>query len=192
MPATKRLIEQDHVPVIIGALCTPVTHAIQPVVQAAKVPLIIATSAGQDFVDASGIGGNDYLFKTIPSETDIAGGLIRYLKARNVKSIAIVAEAGGFPQANAVAMAKLAPQAGITVTAQETLTKDMTDLGPLLDKLKSGSPDALWVMPGASTAAFFKAYETSGWNVRSLAGSIPTQRSLPSRRDFAATAAWRA
>jgi branched-chain amino acid transport system substrate-binding protein len=165
VPATKRLIEQQHVPVIIGALCTPVTRAIQPVVQEAKIPLIIATSAGQDFVDASGVGGNDYLFKTIPSETDIASGLIRFLKTRNVKSIAIVAEAGGFPQANLVAMARLAPAAGITVTAQETLTKDMTDLAPLLDKLKAGSPEALWIMPGSSTAAFFKAYEASGWKV---------------------------
>jgi branched-chain amino acid transport system substrate-binding protein len=165
VPATKRLIEQNHVPVLIGALCTPVTHAIQPVVQEAKVPLIIATSAGQDFVDASGVGGNDYLFKTIPSETDIGRGLIRFLKTRNVRSIAILAEAGGFPQANAVAMAKLAPEAGIKVTAQETLTKDMTDLAPLLDRLKAGAPDALWVMPGSSTAAFFKAYEASGWKV---------------------------
>src|ERR1700679_1303408 len=30
VPATKRLIEQEHVPVLIGALCTPVTHAIMP------------------------------------------------------------------------------------------------------------------------------------------------------------------
>ncbi len=75
VPATKRLIEQEHVPVIIGALCTPVTHAIMPVIQAAKVPLLIATSAGQDFVDASGAGGNEYAFKTIPSEVDIARGL---------------------------------------------------------------------------------------------------------------------
>jgi ABC-type branched-subunit amino acid transport system substrate-binding protein len=165
VPATKRLIEQEHVAVLIGALCTPVTHAIQPVVQDAKVPLIIATSAGQDFVDASGVGGNDYLFKTIPSETDIGRGLIRFLSAHNVKSIAIVAEAGTFPQANAVAMAKLAPEAGIKVTAQETLTKDTTDLAPLMDRLKAGAPDALWVMPGSSTAAFFKAYEASGWKV---------------------------
>jgi branched-chain amino acid transport system substrate-binding protein len=135
VPATKRLIDQEHVPVIIGALCTPVTHAIQPVVQGAKIPLIIATSAGQDFVDASGVGGNEYLFKTIPSETDIAIGLIRFLKTKNIKSIAIVADTGGFPEANAVAMAKLAPASGITVTARETLTKDMTDLAPLMDKL---------------------------------------------------------
>src|SRR5271170_28354 len=30
--ATKRLIEQQHVPVLLGALATPVTHAIMPIV----------------------------------------------------------------------------------------------------------------------------------------------------------------
>ena len=165
VPATKRLIEQVHVPVIIGALCTPVTHAIQPVVREAKVPLLIATSAGQDFVDASGVGGNDYLFKTIPSEVDIARGLIRFLGTTHIKSVAVVAEPGGFPQANAVAMAKAAKDAGMTVTAQEVLTPGTTDIAAMLDKLKTGAPEALLIMPGSSTAAFFKAYEASGWKV---------------------------
>src|SRR5271154_5995804 len=89
VPATRRLIEQEHVPVVIGALCTPVTHAIMPMMAEAKVPLIIATSAGQDFVDASGVGGNAYAFKTIPSEVDIARGLVRWLKSRGVESIAV-------------------------------------------------------------------------------------------------------
>src|ERR1700722_6863987 len=99
VPATKWLIEQEHVPVIIGALCTPVTHAIMPMMQAAKIPLVIATSAGQDFVDASGVGGNDYAFKTIPSEVDIERGLVQWLKSQNIKSIAIVADDGEFQHA---------------------------------------------------------------------------------------------
>jgi hypothetical protein len=53
----------------------------------------LATSAGQDFVDASGAGGNDYAFKTIPSEVDIARGLMRWLKSQNVTSVATVAAA---------------------------------------------------------------------------------------------------
>ena len=165
VPATRRLIEQQHVPVIIGALCTPVTHAIEPVVQAAKIPLVIATSAGQDFVDRSGVGGNDYLFKTIPSEVDIARGLIKFLATKDVKSVAVVAEAGGFPQANAVALAKAAQDAGMKVTGQETITPGTTDLTALLVKLKASGPDVLLTMPGSSTAAFFKAYEASGWKV---------------------------
>lgn len=164
VPATRRLIEQEHVSVLIGALCTPVTHAIQPLVLTARVPLIIATSAGQDFVDASGVGGNDYLFKTIPSELDIARGLGRYLKTRNVRSLALVGEAGAFPQANTTAMARAAKELGMTVTVRETLAKD-TDLAAVMATLKAGSPEAIWVMPGGATTAFFKAYETAGLKI---------------------------
>jgi branched-chain amino acid transport system substrate-binding protein len=165
VPATKRLIEQEHVPVLIGALCTPVTHAIMPVVQEAKIPLIIATSAGQDFVDASGVGGNDYAFKTIPSEFDIARGLIRWLTSHGVKSVAIVAPADSFPHANAIAMAKVAADAGIRVTAQETIDKDTSDFAAVIGRLKAGAPDQVITILGPFTAPFFKAYESSGWKV---------------------------
>jgi len=139
IPGTKRLIEQAHVPVLIGALCTPVTHAILPVVQAAKVPLVIATSAGQDFVDASGAGGNDYAFKTIPSEVDIARGLVRWLKTQGLKSVA--------------------------VTATEILLAGFADFPTLLQRLKVGAPDVLLTSLGGASAGFFKAYEASGWTV---------------------------
>src|SRR6202021_1228825 len=92
VPATKRLLEQEHVPVVIGALCTPVTHAIMPMMAQAKVPLVIATSAGQDFVDASGVGGNDYAFKTIPSEVDIERGMVQWLELEKIKSLRIVSD----------------------------------------------------------------------------------------------------
>jgi branched-chain amino acid transport system substrate-binding protein len=164
VPATKRLLDEQHVPVVIGALCTPVTHAIMPMMAEAKVPLVIATSAGQDFVDASGAGGNDYAFKTIPSEVDIARGLFRYLASQHVKSVAIVADAGDFPHANAVAWAKAAQDAGMKVTADETLAKD-TDFPALIDRLRSGAPDCVLTMLFASAKPFFRAYEASGWKV---------------------------
>jgi branched-chain amino acid transport system substrate-binding protein len=165
VPATKRLIEQEHVPVVIGALCTPVTHAIMPMMQQAKVPLVIATSAGQDFVDASGVGGNDYAFKTIPSEVDIQRGLVHWLKSQNVKSIAIVADDGEFQKANAIAVAKAAKDAGMTVTADETIPKDTKDFAGILTKLKAGSPGEVVAILAGSTSGFFQGYEASGWKV---------------------------
>jgi branched-chain amino acid transport system substrate-binding protein len=161
---TRKMIEEYHVPVVIGALCTPVTHAIEPLIKDEKVPLVIATSAGQDFVDASGIGGNDYLFKTIPSEVDIARGLFRYLASQNVKSVAILTDPGGFFEANGAAWIRGAPAAGMTVTDHETLAKN-TDFPALLTKLQASNPDALIVMVGPSTKPFFAAYEASGWKV---------------------------
>jgi ABC-type branched-subunit amino acid transport system substrate-binding protein len=165
LPATQRLIEEEHVPVVIGALCTPVTHAIMPMMAQAKIPLVIATSAGQDFVDASGVGGNDYAFKTIPSEVDIARGLFRYLAAHNVKSVAIVADPGGFQHSNAVAWAKAAADAGMKVTADETLEAGNNDFPTLIARLKEAAPDCVVTMLGPSTAGFFRAFEASGWKV---------------------------
>jgi len=163
LPATRRLIEEQHAPVLIGALCTPVTHAIMPLVADAKIPLVIATSAGQDFVDASGAGGNDYTFKTIPSEVDIARGLVRWLKAEGVKSFAIVADDGAFQHANAIAIAKAAEDAGLKVTDQETIPKGGEDFAALLTKLKANAPDRLLTILADSTPAFFQAYEKSDW-----------------------------
>jgi branched-chain amino acid transport system substrate-binding protein len=165
VPATRRLLELEHVPVVIGALCTPVTHAIMPMMQEAKVPLVIATSAGQDFVDASGVGGNDYAFKTIPSEVDIQRGLVQWLKSQNVKSIAIVADDGEFQHANAVALAKAAKDAGMTVTADEVIAKDTKDFSGIFTKLKAGEPGEVVAILAGSTPAFFKEYEASGWKV---------------------------
>ena len=165
LPATKRLVELEHVPVVIGALCTPVTHAIMPMMQQARVPLVIATSAGQDFVDASGVGGNDYAFKTIPSEVDIQRGLVQWLKSQSVKSIAIVADDGEFQHANAVALAKAAKDAGMTVTADETIPKNTKDFSGIFTKLKTDAPGEVVAILGPSTSGFFQGYEASGWKV---------------------------
>jgi branched-chain amino acid transport system substrate-binding protein len=165
VPATKRLLELEHVPVIIGALCTPVTHAIMPMMKEAKVPLVIATSAGQDFVDASGVGGNDYAFKTIPSEVDIQGGLVQWLKSQNIKSIAIVADDGEFQHANAIAVAKAAKDAGMTITADEVIPKETKDFSGIFTKLKAGTPGEVVAILAGSTPGFFQGYEASGWKV---------------------------
>ena len=163
--ATKRLIEEQHVPVLLGALWTPVTHAIMPIVAEAKVPLVIDISAGQDFVDASGVGGNDYAFKTIPSDRDIALGLIGWLKGKGVHSVAIVSDDIPFNLMNADSMAKAAVGADIRVLANETIAKDAKDLAPLLGELKALAPDQVVTVLSGSTASFFHAYEQSGWTV---------------------------
>ncbi len=161
VPATERLIQQEHVPVIIGALCTPVTHAIMPVVLAAKVPLLIATSAGQDFVDASGVGGNPYAWKTIPSEVDIARGLLTYLKSQNVGSIAILADDNMFNRAGATGFGKVAADMGIKVLTSVIVPPGTTDMAPIVAQVKALAPDRVLIVLGPSAAPFYRAYAAS-------------------------------
>jgi branched-chain amino acid transport system substrate-binding protein len=148
-----------------GALATPVTHAIMPIVAEAKVPLVIDISAGQDFVDASGVGGNDYVFKTIPSDRDIALALMGWLKGQGVHSVAIVSDDNPFNHVNADSTGKAASAADIKVLTIETIAKDTKDLAPLLGQLKALAPDRIVTLLGASTAPFFRAYEQSAWSV---------------------------
>jgi branched-chain amino acid transport system substrate-binding protein len=171
VPAVHRLIEQEHVSVILGALATRVTHAIMPVIQEAKIPLIIEISAGQDFVDASGVGGNPYAFKTIPSDLDIARNMIAWLKPQDVHSVAILSDDNDFNHANAVSMGRAAEESGMKVLANDTIPKGTADLAPILAKLLEAAPDRLIIVLGPSTSAFFHAYELSGWAIP-LAGRI--------------------
>ncbi len=161
----KRLVGQEHVSAILGALATPVTHAIMPVIQELQVPLIIDISAGQDFVDASGVGGNPWVFKTIPSDKDIAEKLVGWLQQQGSKTVAVIVDDNPFNKVNADSFLKAAAVAGLAVSATETVAKGTTDLAPVLARLKAGNPDHLVTNLAGSTAAFFKAYEQSGWTV---------------------------
>jgi branched-chain amino acid transport system substrate-binding protein len=169
--AVKRLIEEEHVPVVIGALWTPVTHAIMPVTQAAKIPLVIDISAGQDFVDASGVGGDPWVFKTIPSELDISRAMIGWLKTQGVKRVAVVGDDLPFQRANTDSFASSATASGMSVVVNRTIAKDTTDFAPLLAELKDAAPDRVMLLLGPSTAGFFQAYEKAGWTVP-LSGRI--------------------
>ncbi|MCX4148219.1 ABC transporter substrate-binding protein [Paraburkholderia madseniana] len=160
--AAKRLIGQQHVSVLLGALATPVTRAVMPVANDAKVPFVIDISAGQEFVDAAGSGGYDYVFKTSPSDGDVASAMMQWLKARNVKRIVILADDNDFNRANAVAMEKAATAAHIETLASETVAKGTTDLVPSIERLKALRPDRIVTLLGASSAAFFRAYEQTG------------------------------
>ena len=163
--ATKRLLDQVHVPVVIGALCTPVTHAIMPLMAEAKVPLIIATSAGQDFVDASGVGGNAYAWKTIPSEVDIARGLLRYLAKQGLHKIAILADDNAFSRTNAAGFGQAAGEMGIGMVSTIVVPAKTDDFAPLLVQLRDMAPDQILSVMGPSAAGFMKALAAAGWDV---------------------------
>ena len=176
--AAKRLIEQQHVSVLLGALATPVTRAVMPVANAAKVPLVIDISAGQEFVDAAGSRGYDYVFKTSPSDGDVATAMMQWLKVRHVKRIVILADDNDFNRANAVAMEKAAASAHIETMASETIAKGTADLAPSVERLKALQPDRIVTLLSVSSAAFFRAYEQIG-------GDIP----IAGRIDFSAAIA---
>ena len=175
--AARSLIEQQHVSVLLGALATPVTKAVMPIANAARIPFVIDISAGQEFVAAAGIGGFEYVFKTNPSESDIAMATIRWLKSQNVRSVAIVADDNAFSLANAHAVEAAAAELGVTAVATQVVKSGVTDIDDVIAKLAASAPDRIVTVLTNSSAAFLHAYEQSG-------GKIP----LSGRIDFSVAA----
>jgi branched-chain amino acid transport system substrate-binding protein len=174
--AAKRLIEEQHVSVLLGALSTPVTRAVMPVAMDAKVPFVIDISAGQEFVDVAGSGGNDYVFKTSPSDLDVAVAVMKQLKSQNIRTVAVVADDNDFTLANKVATERAAAAIGIKIVAAEVVPKGSTDLSTIVARVDARHPDRIVCLLGASSAAFFRAYEASA-NIP-LAGRIDFQSAL--------------
>jgi len=169
--AAKQLIEQQRVSVLLGALATPVTRAVMPVANAAKAPLVIDISAGQEFVDAAGSGGYDYVFKTSPSDGDVATAMMQWLKTRNVQRIVILTDDNDFNRANATAMQAAATAANIRTLSSEIVANGTTNLAPVLERLTAPHPDRIVTLLSVSSAAFFRAYEQSGEGIP-LAGRV--------------------
>jgi ABC-type branched-subunit amino acid transport system substrate-binding protein len=105
--------------------------------------------------------------------------MVHWLVVNNVKSIAIVADPGGFQHANAVAIANAAQDAKLKVTNDETLAPRDADIPALLNKLKAAEPDRVVTILGPSTAAFFRAYEASG-NKAPITGRVDLATAIAS------------
>jgi branched-chain amino acid transport system substrate-binding protein len=163
--AVHRLIDQQHVTVLIGGLLTAVTHAIMPVAQDAKVPLVIEISSLQDFVEASGVGGNPYAFKIIPSELDIARATMGWLKKQGAKRVVMVSDDSYFNNANSQSFSKAASEQGIAVATSITVARGTTNFEPIMEQIKAINPDHVIPILNASTAGFFSSYEKSGLSI---------------------------
>jgi len=160
------LVRQDHVPVMIGALCTPVTKTAMPEAALVKVPLVIDITAGQEFVDAGGVGGNRYAFKINPSEVDLARGFIGYWKHHGAHRVALLADPNAFAQANAGAMRAEAKRAGLALAVDETIPAQGFDANALVTRLRAAKVDHLVIgMMGKSIADLYRAMEAAGWSV---------------------------
>ncbi|WP_050463965.1 ABC transporter substrate-binding protein [Herbaspirillum autotrophicum] len=178
--AIERLIDSEHVSVVIGALATPVTRAIMPIAEVKRVPLVVAVSAGDEFVDAAGAGGYRYTFKPSPSNSDVARALMHWLTEHGTKSIGIVSDDLIFNRENAIAMNNAAVASGIAVTMNETMAAAATDFSGFLTQAKAVRPDQIVVLLGPSSAAFFRAYEKADIDI-ALTGRFDyalAQRSL--------------
>ncbi len=140
--AAKKLIEQDHVDVIMGSAGTPASLAIYRVAAAAHVPMIITANG-----EVQGKAGDWEI--TIPQPTPLMlSDDIAYMKAHNIHRGAYIGFNDIWGDTVYNALLQTAKPAGIQVISNERYGRADTSVTPQILKIMALHPDA--VLTGGS------------------------------------------
>jgi branched-chain amino acid transport system substrate-binding protein len=136
-----KLVDQDHVPIILGAYSSETTRAIIPAVTQKGVPLIMPTATADNVIET----GSPWVFRICAGANAYAAAMIDFLKNNGApKTIAIVYENTNFGQANAKSMEVAAPASGMTVVDKEGYQASSPDYKALLQRVQAANPEVVY------------------------------------------------
>lgn len=136
-----KLIDQDHVAIVLGAYSSETTRAVIPAVTQKAIPLIMPTATADNVVET----GSPWVFRICAGAKAYAAAMVDFLKNNGApKTIAIIYENTNFGQANGKAMEAAAPAAGMTVVANEAYQATAPDYKSLLQRVKDKDPEVVY------------------------------------------------
>jgi branched-chain amino acid transport system substrate-binding protein len=136
-----KLIDQDHVPILLGAYSSENTKAIIPAVIQRQIPLIIPTATADNVMDSK----SPWIFRICAGAADYAKATLDFLKANgNPRKIAIVYENTNFGQANRKAMEAAARADGMEIVDIESYEAKSPDYKSVLERVKQANPDVIY------------------------------------------------
>lgn len=136
-----KLVDANHVPLILGAYASESTRAIIPVITQRQVPLLIPTSTADNVMQT----GSQWVFRLCSGSSSYATATVDFLKNNgNPNKLAVVYESTNFGQATAMAMVDAAKKSGLQVVATEAYQASAPDYKALLQHVKQKNPDVIY------------------------------------------------
>jgi len=136
-----KLVDQDRVPVVLGAYSSESTRAIVPVVTQKQVPLIIPTAVADNVMES----GSPWVFRICAGSGSFAAATLDFLKNNgDPKALAIVYENTNFGQANNKSMTDAAKAAGLNLVDTEAYQASSPDYKSLLQRVKGKNPEVIY------------------------------------------------
>src|SRR4029079_7664423 len=136
-----KLVDQDHVSIILGSYASETTRAIIPRATQKQIPLIIPPAPADNVMET----GSPWIFRICAGANDYAAAMADFLKNNGApKTMSIVYENTNFGQANAKAMKDAAPKVGITVVDEEAYQAASPDYKALLQRLVAKNPEVVY------------------------------------------------
>lgn len=163
--AARELVQREQVAVLFGGLDTPVSIAIVPFANQAKVPFIGVWAAGTP-ITRNGAEEN-YVFRVSAVDVIVDEALVNYaIKKYSAKNPGMILINNSWGESNekglkAALGAKSMPNAGV-----EKFETNDVDVVPQLTRLKAGGADVLFLVGNVGPSAIVvKSLDRMGWNV---------------------------
>jgi branched-chain amino acid transport system substrate-binding protein len=165
--SAEQLISVGKVSAIVGALCSSATLSIMPIIEKAKIPLVVETSTSPKITEQAGVGGNTWTFRINPSDSELAVGLARFLIADGkIKKVAFAGEDTDYGRGGHSALKTVLEKNGIEVGDGDFFGRDTQDFSAFLARMASEKPDAIALyLNGADELNFLRQYRASGLTV---------------------------
>jgi branched-chain amino acid transport system substrate-binding protein len=136
-----KLVDQDHMTIVLGSYSSESTMAIIPAVTQRQVPLIIPIAVADNLLDSK----SPWIFRVGASATDYARATAAFLKDNGgPKTMAIVYENTNFGQSSLKAMTAVAQAASIKLVAVESYEAKSPDYRAVLQRVKRANPEVIY------------------------------------------------
>lgn len=155
----QELVIKEGVQYLAGLYFTPDALAVAALAQEAKVPVVIFNASTSSILDKS-----EYLLRTSYTLPQVGVPVAKYALEKNVKSVVtLVSDFGPGLDAEKAFTTAFVAGGGKLIEGIRAPLKT-TDFGPLMQRVKSLKPDALYVFApgGPLTYALIKAYNEAG------------------------------
>lgn len=165
--AAQKLIQQDKVITILGALWSSPTLAVAPIVERNKVVLLSSGSSSPKVTDAG-----DYIFRNELSDLYGAEETAKLFFGIGFKNIAILYINNDFGIAQKDVTERVYSQLGGTIVAAESFEQDATDFRTQLLKIKDSQPDGLFMVGYKETILILRQMRELGINLQILSVAL--------------------
>jgi branched-chain amino acid transport system substrate-binding protein len=163
--AARELIASEKVIALFGGIDTPVSLAMVPIVNQARVPLMGVWAAGTN-ITRNGANPN-YVFRVSAQDDLVDIALLRYAgKSMGSKKPGLVLINNPWGESNERGLKAAAAAANLVLAGVEKIEANDVDVTPQLTRLRSAGADALILVANAAPGAqVMKARERMGWKV---------------------------
>ena len=161
----RELIDRDGVAALIGGIDSPVSLAIVPVANAARVPFMGVWAAATN-ITRNGADPN-YVFRVSAVDALVDRALIKRAVTRfKAKAPGLILVNNGWGESNLSGLTAAAAAAGVKLAGSEKFDDHDVDMTPQLRRLRAAGADTLILVGNAAPGAqVIKALQRSAWSV---------------------------